>query len=39
MARDARKAIDTHEQRFQVLFEDSQVAALLDGLRLIRKHG
>lgn len=39
MARDARQAINTHEQRFQDLFEDRQVAALLDGLRLIRKHG
>ena len=39
LARDARKAINTHEQRFQDLFDDSTVATLLDGLRLIRKHG
>lgn len=39
LAKEARAAIDTHEQRFQVLFDEETVGALLDGLRLIRKHG
>lgn len=39
VAKAARQAINTHEQRFQDLFDEKKVSALLDGLRLIRKQG
>lgn len=39
VAKEARQAINTHEQRFQDLFDEKKVSALLDGLRLIRKQG
>jgi DNA-binding MarR family transcriptional regulator len=39
LAREARKAIDTHEQRFQALFDDPTMETVLATLREIRQHG
>lgn len=39
LARDARNAINTHEMRFQDLFDEAAVGSLLDGLRRIRSQG
>ena len=39
LARDARRAIDTHEQGFRSLFDETIASQLLDALRRIRAHG
>lgn len=39
LARDARRAIDAHEQGFRSLFDEAIASQLLDALRRIRTHG